>query len=92
MKITYDTAKRAKTIAERDIDFMEAKEVFAGRHFTFLDDRVDYGEPRQITVGYLGLRMVMLGWVQRGNDRHVFTMRKANEREIKKYGKRLEQI
>jgi uncharacterized protein len=38
------------------------------------------------------VRMVIVGWVQRGDNRHVFTMRKANEREIKKYGKRLEQV
>jgi hypothetical protein len=36
--------------------------------------------------------MVMVGWVQRGNDRHVFTMRKTNERETQKYRARLEQI
>jgi hypothetical protein len=36
--------------------------------------------------------MVIVGWVKRGKSRHVFTMRKANDREIRKYGKRLEQI
>ena len=61
MKITYDTTKRDKTLAERDIDFLEAADVFAGRHFTFTDNRVDYGECRQITIGYLGVRMVIVG-------------------------------
>jgi hypothetical protein len=37
------------------------------------------------------VRIVVVGWVQRGNDRHVFTMRKANDREIKKYTERLGQ-
>lgn len=92
MKITYDPAKRDKTLKDWGIDFEEAAKVFAGRHFTFIDDRLDYGEPRQITVGYLDSRMVMVGWVQRGNDCHVFTMRKTNERETKKYRARLEQI
>ncbi len=92
MKITYDPSKRDKTLADRGIDFLEAAEVFAGRHFTFLDNRADYGECRQITVGYLGVRIVVVGWVQRGNDRHVFTMRKANDREIKKYTERLGQV
>jgi uncharacterized DUF497 family protein len=92
MEITCDSAKRAKNLEERGLDFLSAAEVFKGRHLTFTDDRLDYGEVRQITIGYLDGRMVMIGWTQRGVDRHVFTMRKTNEREIKKYGKRLEQI
>jgi uncharacterized DUF497 family protein len=30
-----------------------AKEIFAGLHFTRVDDRFDYGEPRFVTVGWL---------------------------------------
>jgi uncharacterized protein len=91
MKITCDPHKRAKTLEERGIDFLDAIQVFAGRHFTGIDDRKDYGEIRQITIGYLSERMVIVGWVQRGDARHVFTMRKANEREITKYQERLKE-
>ncbi len=70
---------------------MDAAYVFADRHFTMTDDRKDYGEIRQITVGFLQGRTIVVGWVQRGECRHVFTMRKANEREINKYRQRLEQ-
>jgi len=90
MKITCDPNKRAKTLEERGLDFMDAAQVFAGSHLTGIDDRKDYGEARQITIGYLNGRTVVVGWVQRGNTRHVFTMRKANEREIKKIQERLE--
>ncbi|MGH6908429.1 MAG: hypothetical protein ACREDX_11295 [Aestuariivirga sp.] len=31
MHITYDSAKRLKTLAERGLDFEDAVEVFAGR-------------------------------------------------------------
>lgn len=92
MKITCDPNKRAKTLEERGLDFRDAMHVFAGRHLTRTDDRKDYGESRQITAGYLNRRMVIVGWVQRGDARHVFTMRKANEREIKKYQERLEEV
>ena len=63
----------------------------SGQHFTAEDNRKDYGEIRQITVGFLHGRMVIVGWVQRGDDRHAFTMRKANEREICKYPEQFEQ-
>ena len=91
MKITCDPNKRAKTLEDRGLDFMDAAHVFAGRHFTAEDTRKDYGEIRQITVGFLYGRMMVVGWVQRGDDRHVFTMRKANEREIYKYREQFEQ-
>ncbi len=91
MLITCDPAKRAKTLEDRGLDFMDAAHVFAGKYVTADDTRKDYGELRRITIGYLAGRMVVVGWVQRGEARHVFTMRKANEREVKKYRERLEQ-
>ncbi|MBR4736351.1 MAG: BrnT family toxin [Rhodocyclaceae bacterium] len=51
MKIEYDPAKRAKTLRERGLDFEDAREVFAGKQFTFEDTRRDYGEHRFITAG-----------------------------------------
>ena len=50
--ITFDTAKRDKTLAECGVDFAEAGTVFMGHHFTVEDDRQDYGESRFITVGF----------------------------------------
>ena len=34
--------------------------------------------------------MIVVGWVARGKARHVFSMRKANEREIKAYRQQFE--
>jgi len=87
MKITFDPAKRDWTLRERKLDFAWATEVFAGRVFQHEDSRRDYGEIRNITVGFLRGRMVVLVWTPRGNDRHVISMRKANEREKRHYGK-----
>lgn len=44
-----------------------------------------------IAVGHLVGRMVIVGYVKRGNSRHIFSMRKANEREVKKYQERFEE-
>ncbi|MCJ2131330.1 BrnT family toxin [Methylobacterium sp. E-045] len=85
MAITSHPAKREKALAERGMDFDAAEEVFAGPCFSFEDSRINYGEVRIITIGLLAGRMVVIGWTQRGNDQHVFSMRKANEREQKKY-------
>ena len=91
MKITFDPVKRAATLLERQLDFADAEEVFAGKTLDFPDERHEYGELRIITAGKLRGRMVMLAWTPRGEARHVFSMRKANEREKARFGQRLEE-
>lgn len=81
MKITFDPAKREVTLAERGLDFEDARFVFEGPHFEVEDRRRDYGERRMICFGHLGDRLVVVGYTPRGADRHVFSMRKANDRE-----------
>ena len=86
MPITYDPAKRQETLIERGLDFEDSKFVFAAPNLEVEDRRKEYGESRMICFGQLAGRMVVVGYVQRGDDRHVFSMRKANEREQTRYG------
>ena len=60
---------------------MDVEIVFKGVTFELQDIRKDYGEKRIICFGWLAERMVVIGYVPRGADRHIFSMRKANERE-----------
>ena len=78
MSITFDPAKRDQTLRDRGLDFAAAKDVFSGATIDFEDTGRDYGEVRMITVGAFQGRMVIIAWTQRGTDRHVFSMRKAN--------------
>jgi uncharacterized protein len=81
MRITFDPAKRAKTLADRGLDFADAAKIFAGMTLEVEETRKDYGETRIICFGYLEGRMVVVGYTPRAGGRHVFSMRKANERE-----------
>jgi len=81
MRTTFDPAKREKTLAERGLDFADAALVFAGVTLEIEDTRKNYGETRIICYGLLEGRMVVVGYTPRGAVRHVFSMRKANERE-----------
>ena len=81
MAIIYDPDKREKALAERCLDFEDVKYVFQGTTLEVEDLRRDYGEIRVICYGVLDGRMVVVGYTPRGADRHVFSMRKANERE-----------
>jgi uncharacterized DUF497 family protein len=85
VRITYDPAKRAATLAERELDFADAAEVFAGVYTVAPDDRRDYGEPRFISAGYLGGRMVVIVWTPRGDARHIISMRYCHEKEEKRW-------
>jgi uncharacterized DUF497 family protein len=83
MRITCDPAKRQRTLEERGLDMRRAKEIFAGYHFTRVDDRFDYGEPRFTTVGWLDSRLVVFVWTPRGTARRIVSMRHCHEREAK---------
>jgi uncharacterized protein len=79
--VTFDPKKRAETLALRGLDFKDAQVVFDGQNFETEDLRREYGESRIICFGMLRDRMVVVGYTPRGADRHVFSMRKANDRE-----------
>ena len=81
MRITFDSAKRDKTLAERGLDFLDAAIVFEGATVEIEDTRQNYGETRIICFGLLAGRIVVVGYTPRGAERHIFSMRKANERE-----------
>ncbi len=81
MRITYDPAKRARTLAERGLDFEDASAIFEGITVEIEDLRKDYGESRIICYGLLQGRIVVVGYTPRGPVRHIFSMRKANDRE-----------
>ena len=81
MRITFDPAKREKTLSGRGLDFADAEIVFDGVTLEIEDTRKNYGETRIICFGLLEGRMVVIGYAPRGTDRHIFSMRKANDRE-----------
>ena len=81
MHISFDPSKRNWTLANRGLDFEDAALVFDGLTAEVEDARRDYGEKRIICFGLLRDRLVVVGYAPRGAVRHVFSMRKANERE-----------
>jgi uncharacterized protein len=83
--ITFDPAKRDRTLEERAVVFRDAEHVFAGLTLDYEDTRQDYGETRIITIGFLAGRMVMVVWTARGRNRHIISMRKCNAKEQKRY-------
>jgi len=64
--------------------------VLTGPCVTFVDNRVDYGDLRLITLGLLAGRTVVIVHAPRAGDTtRIISMRKANRREQEIYQKRL---
>ena len=81
MDISFNPEKRAKTLAERGLDFADAGLVFAEEVTTVRDSRQDYGEDRYITAGYLHNRLVVMVWTVRGDTRRIVSMRHCHAGE-----------
>ena len=81
MRISYGELKRERTLQERGLDFNDAVLVFSGVTVEVEDVRRDYGERRIICYGLLAGRLMVVGYTPRGSVRHIFSMRKANDRE-----------
>jgi hypothetical protein len=86
MGYTWDEAKRRKTLRDRGLDFADSAVVFSGPHVSFPDTRYDYVEERTVTVGFLADgRMVKLVHSEDGENTRIFSMRKLNGRERKRF-------
>jgi uncharacterized protein len=82
MKISYDPAKREKTLAEREFDFDDASSVIDGPGaLTAVDDRLDYGEERLVTYGWLNEVAVAVVWTKRDRGQRIISMRRMHEEE-----------
>jgi uncharacterized protein len=73
----------------RGLDFARADDVFAGHTATIVDDRFDYGEMRFISAGHLDGRLVVMVWTQRGEARHIISMRHCHAKEEEIWRRRM---
>ena len=79
-------------LESRGLDFDDAPLLFASsRRITWPDSRQDYGEAREITMGELAGRLVIMVHTKRGDATRIISMRKANEREQRWFEKQFEE-
>ncbi len=90
MEITYDTTKDEANIAKHGVSLAEA-ENFDWRNAQFtIDSRQDYGEARTVAVGNLRNCLHVLVYTQRKGEFRIISLRKANERERRRYEQKKE--
>lgn len=87
MEIEFDPVKDERNRRERNLAFERARDFDFVTASYFLDERRHYGEIRRIAVGYLDKRLHVLCFVETMTGLRIISFRKANDREVKRYGK-----
>ena len=89
MNVTFDPSKDAANLAKHGVTLTEATGFEWGTAVMWPDTRRDYGEARMVALGYIGLRIMALVFVDRPpeqpTERRIISLRKANSREVKRY-------
>ncbi|MEO8859191.1 MAG: BrnT family toxin [Burkholderiaceae bacterium] len=85
MRFTYDSVKSERNVAERGIAFDLAESFDWSAALIVEDTRNDYPEPRYQALGLLDERLHMLVFTPRDGALHVISLRRANQRERKRY-------
>lgn len=85
MEVTFDPRKDASNIEKHGISLADASGFEWDEAVSWLDQRHGYGEPRMIGIGYIGNRLFNVVFVDRGEERRIISLRKANQREVKRY-------
>ncbi len=80
MKFIWDGVKRQSNLKKHAIDFVNAEKVFTGSTFTFEDNRDNYGEKRWLTLGLLGMKVVIVH-TETEDEIRIISMREANKNE-----------
>lgn len=95
MSFEWDEAKNRRNIEKHGISFEEAQAVFEDSHaLTWVDDRFEYGEVREITLGEIPLETVQTNIVvvvvhtDRNGTTRIISARKATRKERTYYEER----
>ena len=85
VNITFDPAKDAANLAKHGVSLALAANIEWDGALVWRDERRAYGEVRMAGIGYIGLRLYYVVFVDRAGRRRIVSLRRANSREIKRY-------
>jgi uncharacterized DUF497 family protein len=83
--LTFDASKSERNVALRGIPFALATAFEWDSALIVEDLRREYGESRFQALGLIEGRLYMLVFTPRLGKVHVISLRKANDREVKRY-------
>ena len=86
MEITYDNKKNQSNKEKHGVYLSDAVNLDWDTLISRPDTRNDYGEFREIGLGYIDDRLYCVVFTQREESLRIISLRKANDREKKYYG------
>ncbi|MCY4586707.1 MAG: BrnT family toxin [Bryobacterales bacterium] len=90
MKFEWDEAKNQGNIRKHGVSFEIAKRIFEGPVLTWLDNRMDYGEDRCISVGLVEhTALIVVVHTDRGGRTRLISARPASRTERQAYHERI---
>ena len=87
MRIDFDPAKSERNRKERGLPLNRAADVDFADALLAADERKDYGEVRYVALGLLDGRLHVLCFTETQEGIGVISLRKANAREVARYGR-----
>ncbi len=87
VNIIYDIAKDAANLAKHGVSLVLAAQLEWDDALAWQDARKEYGEVRMVAFALLGERLYCVVFTDRGADRRIISLRKANNKEQVHYAK-----
>lgn len=86
MQFEWDEAKNAQNVKKHGISFEEARTIFDGTVFTSIDDRFEYDEIREISIGTIqDVVIITVAHTERQGIIRIISARKATPKERRQY-------
>ena len=83
--LVFNPIKSFANISKHGVPLTIAEDLDWETTLVLEDTRRNYGETRRIGIGYIGLRLYVVVYVDRDGERRIISLRKANAREAKRY-------
>jgi uncharacterized DUF497 family protein len=85
LEFEWDEGKRQQGIEKHGVDMVYAALIFEGPVLTVVDDRMDYGEVREISLGLVEDEVFLVVHTQRGEVTRIISGWKGGRNDRHRY-------
>ena len=89
MLFEWDEAKNQANIRKHGVSFETARRTFDGPVLTWVDERMDYGGVRHVSIGKVGNAVVVVAHTDRDGRMRLISARPASRKERQAYHERV---
>jgi uncharacterized DUF497 family protein len=86
----WDEGKRAANLRDHKVDFAAARRFEWETALVAVDDREEYGELREVALGFIGVRLHVMVFTRRADNIRIVSLRKAERMEVRRYVETIE--